>query len=314
MSFAPFSIKVPGKAILFGEHAVVYGQAAIAMPVQRFLTLNFTPRSDAVEQPVLVASDWDLRLDLAAPAAGTETLVKALEAGFGQFPQLSRAVHMELHSEIPRSAGLGSSAALAVALVRGLSKIAGQKDSIEQNVNQAMKIEKIFHGNPSGIDHSVIAFAQPIKFSREQGLGLDVKLANSLEFVVAVVGSHGGTAARVGALAARRERWPVMFQPLMQQIGQIAEQGLQAMQDGDLEQIGALMDINQGLLNALGLSSPDLERAVAVAREAGALGAKLSGAGGGGAMIALCQDKAQEVQQALEALGFVVFRSFVAAQ
>ena len=313
MNFAPFSIKVPGKAILFGEHAVVYGHAAIAMPVQRYLTLRFSPRSDGLELPLLVAPDWDLRLDLTQPQAGTERLVQAIDVAFGQFSQIKRAVQIDLDTQIPRSAGLGSSAALAVALVRGLAKIAGEDDDIQENIHKAMEIEKIFHGKPSGIDHSVVAHNQLLGFKREQGLDVNIKLAQSLSFVVALVGSHGGTAARIEALAARRERWPQLYQPLMEQIGSIAEQGRQALAEGDIEQLGALMDVNQGLLNALGVSSADLERAISTARAAGAIGAKLSGAGGGGAMIALCRDNVQKVQQALEALGYVAFSSPLAA-
>lgn len=322
MSFAPFTVAVPGKAILCGEHAVVYGHAALAMPVQRHLRIDFAPRPQsgpkagpkAGKGPLIEAPCWDLQLELAQPSAQTQVLARAIEAAFAAVPAASRDLLLTIDSELPRSAGLGSSAALAVALVRGLAQLAGEAQVLEKETSRAMEIEKIFHGKPSGVDHSVIASERLLAFAQGQVQETQIPVGKTLEFVIAVIGSHGGTAQRVGNLAQRRERWPQLYQPLMRQIGALSDHALAALAQGDVHQLGALMDVNQGLLNALGVSSAELEQAIFAARAAGAYGAKLSGAGGGGALLALCQDKKTQVLRAFSDLGYQAFESSLQVQ
>ncbi|MBN2361543.1 MAG: mevalonate kinase [Deltaproteobacteria bacterium] len=293
-----------GKAILFGEHAVVYGVPAIAIPIDRHLSVEVIGSGHG---PELAADCWKVavRLDVEQPDA------RALQQAFGLAldltPRCPHRIIARVDSEIPRSAGLGSSAALSVALVRALAGYAGESLAPDEELSRAAEIEKIFHANPSGIDHSVVAIGRPIVFRKQGGAEAGVDLGRIFKLVIATAGSHGGTAARVQALARRRQSMAELYQNAFAAIGQVVERALLALKKGDAAEVGALMDFNQGLLNALGVSSPELERGLGVAREAGALGAKLSGAGGGGAFLALCDDDPQPVLRALRGAGFEPF-------
>jgi len=300
----PIQHRVRGKVILFGEHAVVYGAPALAVPVPRGLCLTLTAGEGA---PRFVASRWDLDLRLGEGTAATERLEAALERAFELCPGAAREVVLSVDSDIPSSAGLGSSAALAVSLVRTLAEAAGETVSSDEELRRAMEIETVFHGKPSGIDHSTVALDRPLIFIKDQPPATRVPLAKPFSFVVGVVGSHGETAQRVEGIARRRSALPQLHAEIFESIAGIANRALKALGEGQPEILGDLMDINQGLLNALGVSSPQIEQAVFAAREAGALGAKLSGAGGGGAVLALCAQETSAVERAFTELGWESF-------
>lgn len=285
---------------------MVYGVPAIAIPVARWLNVEVSASAGATE---LVADCWQVavRLDVEQPAAAT------LQRAFARALQVTSRCPLQIvarvDSDIPRSAGLGSSAALSVALVRALAGFAGESLTLEQVINRAAEVERIFHANPSGVDHSVVAIGRPIAFGKESGAEPNIELGQRLKLVVATAGSHGGTAARVQALAGRRQLMGDLYQDVFGAIGRLVTRARAALKKGERAELGALMDFNQGLLNALGVSSPELERGIGIAREAGALGAKLSGAGGGGAFLALCGDDPKPVLQALSAAGFEPFET-----
>ena len=300
----PLSYRVRGKIILFGEHAVVYGVPALAVPVPRHLTLSISEQDDG---PLFEAPCWEVSLKIGHPEAATERLDLALQRAIELCPSEVGALRLLVDSDIPRSAGMGSSAALSVALVRGLAGFTGETLSIEEEIKRALEIEKVFHGKPSGVDHSAVTLDRPIVFIKDQPPQTQLPLAKPLNFVVGVVGNHGETAGRVMSLAERREALPQIHADLFEAIGQVANRALRALGQGDPRLLGSLMDLNQGLLNALGVSSAATEQAVFAARAAGALGAKLSGAGGGGAMLALCDGATAPVERALDELGWPSF-------
>ncbi len=292
-----------GKVILLGEHSVVYGHAALAGP------LSYGVTARAVRSR---------KCQLVLPA----TLRRAQRAVLtGAFARAARAcenpgVKVSLESELPLSMGLGSSAALSVACARVLLKAAGRRDTPREVARLALEMEQEFHGTPSGVDHTTSAGERLILYKRtpgqSSGRAREVKSPRPLKMLVALVGERSPTKKTVGALRERQARWPGRYTRLFQQIGQVAAEGAQAVEAGDLEALGDAMNVNQGLLVALGLSSPPLEEMVYRLRGLGALGAKLTGAGGdGGAVIGLFLEPEPAVAELLR-LGVRCFSSQLA--
>ena len=196
-------------------------------------------------------------------------------------------VSVALSSDLPLSMGLGSSAALSVAVARVLLESSSGKAATAKQVEAlALSMEKEFHGTPSGVDHTTSARNELIRFAR--GEARVVKAPRPVKVLVAMTGPRSATRATVGALRERQARWRGRYQRLFAQIARLVDDGVALVRRGDLEGLGDVMNMNQGLLGALGLSSAPIEAMVYRLREHGALGAKLTGAGGdGGAVIGL---------------------------
>jgi hydroxymethylglutaryl-CoA reductase len=175
----------------------------------------------------------------------------------------------------------------------------------------------VFHGNPSGVDHSVIARGGCFLYARDPSSSMGaidpVRLPRRLRVAVAIAGSHAGTAHAVSALRERSKRHPAHYARLYEGVGELTKAARAHLEQGALGAVGELMDVNQGYLNALGVSTPAIEALCAIARERGALGAKLSGAGGGGAVIALVDDDPASVVRAFEAAGYQAFATDIEA-
>ena len=304
----------PGKVILFGEHAVVYGQQAIAGTIDRGIRVAVSQREgEPHDGPLLKSHGMGLRARPDPGGEGPEALRRALGVLVELYGDRVKSLGFSAEGTIPAGAGLGSSAALAVALLRGVQRVLGdQALSGDALVERAFALERVFHGNPSGVDHTTIALGGCVAYQR----GRDVQgaphiekltLPRRLRLAVAVAGSHGGTARAVSALRDRARRHADAYQRIYDGIGALAVEARVALQEGALASVGELMDLNQGYLNALGVSTPAIEALCATARERGALGAKLSGAGGGGAVIALVEDDPAPVVRAFEAQGFLSF-------
>lgn len=308
----------PGKVILFGEHAVVYGQPAIAGTIDRGIRVAVTQRdarADAAHHdgPLFRSHSLGLRARPDPNGEGPEGLRKALAVLVELYG--ARVTNLVLSAEgtIPAGAGLGSSAALSVALLRGVQRVLDEPPLSDQAlVERAFALERVFHGNPSGVDHTTIALGGCVAYRRgDDARGAPaaerLKVPRRLRLAVAVAGSHGGTARAVSALKDRARRHQGAYQRIYEGIGALATEGRIALEEGALGAVGELMDLNQGYLNALGVSTPAIEALCATARERGALGAKLSGAGGGGAVIALVEDDPAPVVRAFEAHGVPSF-------
>ena len=212
--------------------------------------------------------------------------------------------HIEVHSRLPRAMGLGSSAALAVALTRAFAATLGIEVDDERVNAIAFACEQLAHGTPSGIDNTIATYARPILFQNDNGLKIQpVVLSEPPPLVVAFSSQTGLTRDQVAAVRARRERQAQRFDALFDEIDALSLAGAAALARADYRELGELMNICHGLLNAIQVSTPELEGIVAVARAAGASGAKLTGSGGGGSVIALCPGAATRVAAALEAAG-----------
>jgi mevalonate kinase len=296
----------PGKAILFGEHTVVYGQPAIAIPVnavQARVTITALPNHP--ESIIIDAPQTGLFTNL-KQLPETHPIAYAISL-IGERLKISHwpAMHLRITSTIPVAAGLGSSAAIAVALVRALAQFAGHPLSDQQVCGLAYHIEQLQHGTPSGIDNTVITYGQPVFFVRNHPVEF-LRLRNPLHLIIGDTGIHSLTREAVLKVRQAWQSDPEHYENLFQQGGRLAQEARQALEEGDLVEVGRLMNENHRLLGEIGVSCPELDRLVQAALMAGALGAKLSGGGLGGNMIALVlPHQAAEVEQALREAGAV---------
>jgi mevalonate kinase len=277
-----------GKAILFGEHAVVYARPAIAIPVTHIETRVLIDHAcaDYPDDIFIEAPDIHLASPLQEiPAAHPLKMSLELVAKSLSVPGFPPC-HINISSTIPVAAGLGSGAAVSVALIKALYAFAKRPIKLEQVSNLAFEIEKIYHGAPSGIDNSVITYAQPIYFIKGKPIRY-LNLAQQLTLVIADTGIATPTSQTVGDVRTAWQQDTQRYEAIFDQIGAIAATARQAIQSGDLPKIGELMNDNHHLLQSLQVSNVDLDYLVRVARDSGALGAKLSGGGRGGNMLAL---------------------------
>lgn len=301
------SSSAPGKVILFGEHAVVYGRPALAVPV-RALSARAVVQAAPLGEPGSVwiqAPDIELEAWLSDLPDG-HPLAAALN-GVLQALKIARvpACKVRLNSTIPIASGLGSGAAASVALIRAFTTFLGRQLEPEQVSAIAYEVEKLHHGTPSGIDNTVIAYEMPVYFIKGSPNRIErLSVAEPFSLLIADTGIPSPTAVAVGNL---RQAWlgdREHYEALFDQVGEIARQARQAIEAGYPQNLGPLMDANHHLLGELGVSSPELDRLVDAARRAGALGAKLSGGGRGGNLIALVRPgDVETVQAALERHG-----------
>ena len=282
------SASAPGKIILFGEHAVVYGRPALAAPVTQ---VQATAEVTEAELPGIHVEAPDVglaaRLD---DLPGDQPLARAVRLTLDALPPpvSPPTLRVAVRSTIPVAAGLGSGAAVAVALIRALSAHLGHPLTDEQVSALAYEVEKLHHGTPSGIDNTVITYARPVYFVKGEPLET-FQAAAPFTIVIGDTGRPGLTKASVGDLRALWQAEPQRWEAVFARVGGIVRAARAAIQNGDLPSLGALMDANHALLQEMTVSSPELDALAAAARSAGALGAKLSGGGRGGNMIALVE-------------------------
>ena len=296
---------VPGKVILFGEHAVVYGRPAIAVPINNVRVRAVVMASPKLPHGQVYVQAPDISLESAIDElSGDDPIAKAIQLTKEALNlEWLPACTLRITSTIPIASGLGSGAAVTVAVIRALSGFVGEPLSDEQISNLAFEVEKIHHGTPSGIDNTVIAFNKPVYFIKGQAMEL-LDLPANLLLVIGDTGVPSPTKITVGDVRKAWKASPQRYEMLFDRIGGIAEQARDALSAGDLTTLGELMDANHALLQELNVSSPELDRLVEAAKKAGALGAKLSGGGRGGNMIALAtSDTAEAVADALQKAG-----------
>ncbi len=291
-----------GKVILLGEHAVVYGRHAIAVPLPLTTRAVVTDAGHGVE---LLIPRWGVEYQLAKPADQRRSFEKAAGAILDRLGLTRRDLRIEVFPDVPRGMGLGGSAAIAVAIIRALDRHFHLQLTDSQVNELALLSEEIAHGQPSGIDNTLATFGRPLVFRRgTPPLVEPLNITAPLHLVVGMTHSEGLTAKTVGHVREARERNPRLYEKIFDDIDALVLQGVAAVQDSDTATLGELMNVCQGLLNALQVSTPELERLIGIARGAGAVGAKLTGGGGGGAMIALCDGDSTPVQSAIERQGY----------
>lgn len=291
----------PGKIILLGEHAVVYGQPALAVPVfQLQATATLVPAPHCI----IDAPDIQRRYPLVT-ADADDPIATAIRLTWERYAPAGKEPRFELTltSTIPIASGLGSGAALGAATVRAVAGRLGHVLEPAEVSALVFETEKLLHGTPSGIDNTVVAYEQPVWFVR----GVSPKpfvAKGSFRFLIGDTGQPSPTKITVGDVRRGWQADPTRYETLFAEIGACVIQAQAALSIGDRYGLGMLMNLNHSLLQALDVSSPTLDTLTQLARDAGALGAKLSGGGRGGNVIALVEDDAADrVQAAWRAAG-----------
>lgn len=281
----------PGKIILVGEHAVVYGRPAIAVPISKVKATATVEEAARGTGCVIIAKDLNrtIRVVEAGPEDPLAAIVRSTLAHF-HAQELDATITVT--STIPIASGMGSGAAVSTAIVRALAGHLGH--TLNNDILSALvfEVEKLYHGTPSGVDNTVIAHARPVFFVKNRLVEI-FAVKSPLRLLIADTGVPSPTKLTVGevrtAWETNREKYDAWFR----QIGQIALMARAAIIAGEHFALGALMDGNQWLLEQIGVSSPEIGQLVQAARRAGALGVKLSGAGRGGNVVALTTEQTQ---------------------
>jgi mevalonate kinase len=305
------SASAPGKIILFGEHAVVYGHPAIAVPLAQVRAKAIITANPRGKRGEIRIEAPNIDLEASFEQLPAEDPLRAAIQGVLEALEIPRppALTLRVTSTIPVAAGLGSSAAISVAIIRALSNFLGQPLADEEVSELAYQVERIHHGTPSGIDNTVTTYAKPVFFRRGPGGEQDApietfRVAKPFTIVIGDTGVRSATAVTVSNVRRARQGDPMRFAMIFDAVEKIVNAAREGIESGHTEALGPLMDENHQLLRDMGVSSRELNRLVKAARAAGALGAKLSGGGGGGNMIALTSDEtAEEVAQALVIAG-----------
>ncbi len=292
-----------GKVIMFGEHAVVYGRPAIAVPVTQVQAEAVVESGNEEPSVTIVAKDLGrtYRLDEAPPNDPLRLIVlttlEHLKVG------VRHDLTITIRSTIPVACGLGSGAAVSTAIVRALARHFDKWLTARAVSDLVYEVEKIHHGTPSGIDNTVIAFEKPVYFVKDQRMDI-FWVKEPFWLAIADTGIASPTREVVSDVRRVWRRQMHRYEKLFDRIGAVTEAGQQAIEHGDLAEMGRLMDENHRLLQEIEVSSPELDALVVAARQGGALGAKLSGAGRGGNVIALVtEDTSGSVSMMLRLAG-----------
>jgi hydroxymethylglutaryl-CoA reductase len=299
-----------GKIILFGEHAVVYGSRAIAAPVPLAVRARVVETKDGVW---LVMPRWGVEHRLHEDPKKRSAIEETATLVLDELGLERQSMRIEVFSEIPRAMGLGGSAAVAVAIIRALAAHF-DLDLTDEQVNRlAFRAEQVAHGTPSGIDNTVATYGHPILYRAGSPPEIEELIfPEPVKFVIGITGNESLTAKTVALVREAREKNRAVIDRVFKGIDVLAGQALAAIRRNDLERLGDLMNVCHGLLNSLQVSSWELEELIQIARENGALGAKLTGGGGGGSMIALCPDNAERVIDAMNDGGYQAIEVTVA--
>ncbi len=299
----------PGKVYLFGEHAVVYGEPAVPCAISRRATVTAERRDDGRLRvhaedlsldgfTVEYSGETEATPDVNVAPGLIEAAMGYVDAAVSQAREAAETPEagfdITVESEIPLGAGLGSSAAVTVAGIDAATRELGVELSPTEIAERAYRAEfEVQDGQASRADTFCSATGGAVRVEGEDCRSID---SPDLPFVIGFDGGAGNTGELVAGVRELRERYPFAAETV-ETIGDIVRQGERALEDENVAELGTLMDFNHGLLSALGVSSRSLDRMVWAARDAGAHGAKLTGAGGGGCIVAL--DETDETETAL---------------
>ncbi len=293
----------PGKVILLGEHAVVYGRTAIAGSIDRYVSVRVSAAGSQAPGGGVQLRD---------AACSDLRLARALETAVSGFGLDLETIDISAVTDLPLSVGLGSSAALSVALIRALGGAVARFVPTSELCSRAFELEKIFHGTPSGIDSTASAVEGLIEFNTQRPLQR-IQPRRPIPLVIAL----GRVPRATGIVVSRvRERWLAdtsSYETTFDEIGALASAAPALIRGWDLAALGDLMNRNHRLLQRLEVSTPELDAMVDLARGHGVLGAKLTGGGGGGAVICLREKDPDQLIDVFERNGWNAFAAAVGA-
>jgi len=293
-----------GKVILLGEHAVVHGFPAIAVGIDRGVTAEArTAGSD-----LLSLSPWDLAI--VPDPHGDEPLQRAFATALALYPARP-AFEVSAQVDLPAGAGLGCSAAIGVAVLDAIDQALGIERSRAELGAAALAWEKVFHGNPSGVDNTMSAVGGVALYRKHEALR-PLRSNKPLHLVIGYSGEASSTKDMVASVGRQLESDPVRVNEAFEAIEVLVRNAAGAIESGDHVALGQLLDLNHTLLSSLMLCTTKLDQMCQSARRAGALGAKMTGAGGGGCMFALAP-KHDEALRLRDVLGKEAFVAEVSA-
>jgi len=298
-----------GKVILLGEHAVVYGVPALAVGIDRGARAVAVPGDGPPSR--LRVRGWNIAVRENEDGHDLARAFRALLDAVREDRSSLRPMSVEVEADLPPGGGLGCSAAMGVAIARAVDPAATEDATQER----AMAWERVFHGNPSGVDAAVSARGGCAFFRKGEAVDR-VRVRGTLHLCVGSTGIASSTKSMVDGVANMRARRPEVVAKTFEGIRSLVNNARVAIETGDRATLGKLMDLNQMLLSGLFVSSSEIERMCGSARDAGALGAKLTGAGGGGSVVALVPSAAvgEAVLAAWRAEGFDAFTTTVAPE
>jgi mevalonate kinase len=302
----------PAKIILLGEHFVVYGEPAIVMAIDKRAYARVEKRNDNR----LHVRSMDLNLEVFFENGSFRVEQGDLKEAKMKFEPVKQAIEkvmekhgqhvgldVEINSTVPVGAGLGSSAAVIAATTAATGAILDVKLSKEDILRITYAAEKIVHGTPSGVDPAISTMGGTMLFQMDTGFKpLEVK--TNIPLIIGDTGVERSTRVQVEKVRDLVDKYPRVTEHLMKAAREIVLRAIEALKENDLETLGTMMNINHALLYGIGVSDESLEWLANAARKAGALGAKLTGAGGGGCMIALArEEKLEQVSEAIQRSG-----------
>ncbi len=291
-----------GKIILLGEHAVVYGRHAIAAPVPLAIQAQIEDIETGIE---LMIPRWGVEQSLHPEAKDPQSFDQPLATILEKLDLSDRAMRITVFANVPRAMGLGGSAAVAVAIIRAMDDHFRLNLSDEAVNGLAFECEKVAHGTPSGIDNTMATYGRPLLYRRGQPpLVEPIKPSVPIRLVIGMSGIESLTARMVANVRKAWQRNNRLYEQIFDSIDRLTLEAVKAIHNNDMEHLGDLMNVCQGQLNSLQVSSWEIEEMIQLARRNGALGAKLTGGGGGGSIIALCPENAGDVSIALEGAGY----------
>ena len=291
-----------GKVILLGEHAVVYGRPALAAPIP----LAVEARVIDSTETTLVIPRWGVEQHIRQIEEHPQGIIGILALLLRRLSLSKRSMTIEVFPSVPRAMGLGGSAALAVAVIRALSDHCNLNLSNERINELAFECEKVAHGTPSGVDNTIATYGTALRYQNIQGEATFEEISPTLPipFLIGISGKESLTASTVAHVRKSWTTQPKRYEAIFDQIASLTNTGVDALRDGSLDDLGEIMNLCHGYLNALQVSTPEIEELIYIARRHGAVGAKLTGGGGGGSIVAICPNGTEDAEKAIRSAGY----------
>jgi mevalonate kinase len=303
LSLPTVTASAPGKIIIVGEHFVVHGAYAVAAAIDRRVRVTV---SEAGRNSFVTSGN---RSSLLFKNDGQFSAVKAVaRKAIQDCGKPSQSLRVKIASNIPSGSGLGSSAAVVLATAAACSKFLGQNFEKAKIAEIALLGERLVHGNPSGIDIESSLAGGLLLFNRNAGMK-PIPIAQAMRLLVVYSGKKRRTADLIMKVAMRKRQFPSFFESLTRSASFLSLDMVDAIAAGDLPKVGALMNVSQTSLSWIGVSTAYLDRIIESLCEGGAYGAKVTGAGGGGSIIALA--KPEETEQLLDTISKKYPESFI---
>ena len=292
--------EAPGKIIISGEHFVVHGSNALAAAIDKTVKV-YSETSD--KNSILSRVDnqvFNIRIKPINPVSVVRN--KILE-----YLNRKERIKITIESNIPRGSGLGSSSAISVATAASIASLFGEKLDKKTLYNIAFEGEKIIHGNPSGIDVAASVYGGLILFNKNT-VPTNINLLNKLQIIVSISGKTRQTSRMINHFTSTSNKLPYHFQSLVHSSSVLTHEAVNCLITQDLEKLGAIINFYNSILSSFGLGTKITDRMIETCLEHGAYGAKITGAGGGGSIIAIAPlTKIKIIIDELNSLGFKTF-------